>query len=193
MSGTHVKLVLGSTSPFRRQLLERLQLDFETGVPKVDETRHPGEAPTDLVQRLARLKAEAVAAQIQGPALVIGSDQCAVLGEEVLGKPGTHEKATAQLRACSGQTVVFHTGLCLLDTRGGNISVDDVIFEVGFRELSDAEIDSLVEQRITARKEKNWGMADKIRDDLQNQGILLEDGPEGTTWRRKPKYENELF
>lgn len=137
-----VKLVLGSTSPFRRELLERLHLDFETAAPEIDETPLPDEAPDEMVQRLARLKAESVARGIEGPALVIGSDQCAVLGDQVLGKPHTHENAVRQLRASSGNTVTFHTGLCLLDTRTGEAPTEDVIFEVGFRELSDEEIES---------------------------------------------------
>ncbi|MBD3619681.1 MAG: septum formation inhibitor Maf [Chromatiales bacterium] len=136
------RLILGSTSPFRRELLARLHLPFETAAPDIDETRLPDEPPPAYVQRLARLKAEAVAAQTTGEALIIGSDQCAVLGETILGKPHTHERAVAQLRACAGRVVTFHTGLCLLDTRTARTEVDDIRFEVGFRRLSDAEIDN---------------------------------------------------
>jgi len=136
------RLILGSTSPFRRELLARLHLPFETVAPDIDETRLPDEPPPAFVQRLARLKAEAVAAQTTGEALIIGSDQCAVLGETILGKPHTHERAVAQLRACAGRGVTFHTGLCLLDTRTARAEVDDIRFEVGFRQLSDAEIDN---------------------------------------------------
>ncbi|HDP90245.1 MAG TPA: septum formation inhibitor Maf [Thioalkalivibrio sp.] len=137
-----VKLILGSTSPFRRELLERLRLPFETAAPDVDETRLADESASAYVQRLARLKAEAVAAGTPGDALVIGSDQCAVLGNAILGKPHTHENAVAQLRACAGNSVVFHTGLCLLDTRTGAAAVEDVLFEVGFRELTETEIET---------------------------------------------------
>lgn len=136
------RLILGSTSPFRRELLARLHLPFETAAPDIDETRLPDEPPPAYVQRLARLKAEAVAAQTTGEALIIGSDQCAVLGETILGKPHTHERAVAQLRACAGRAVTFHTGLCLLDTRTARAEVDDIRFDVGFRQLSDAEIDN---------------------------------------------------
>ena len=136
------RLILGSTSPFRRELLARLHLPFETAAPDIDETRLPDEPPSAYVQRLARLKAEAVAAQTTGEALIIGADQCAMLGETILGKPHTHERAVAQLRACAGRVVTFHTGLCLLDTRTARAEVDDIRFEVGFRRLSDAEIDN---------------------------------------------------
>jgi MAF protein len=159
MSGADVTLVLASTSPFRRELLERLQLDFETAAPRIDETRLPGEPPAQLVQRLARLKAEAVAAEVPGPALVIGSDQCAVLGDRILGKPRTHANAVTQLRASSGHSVVFHTGLCLLDTRTGEASVDDVVFEVGFRQLSDAEIETYL------RKEEPYNCAGSFKSE----------------------------
>lgn len=165
MSGLGVKLVLGSTSPFRRELLERLQLDFDTAAPEIDEAPLAEESPADMVKRLARTKADAVAAQLSHPALVIGSDQCAVLDDRILGKPGTHENAVAQLRACSGRTVVFHTGLCLLDTRNGQSLVDDVLFEVGFRDLDDAEIETYL------RREQPYNCAGSFKSEAL--GIAL--------------------
>ena len=103
-------LVLGSTSRYRRELLERLRQPFEVLAPEVDETPRPGEAPAALAQRLALAKARAVAAQ-RPDAIVIGSDQVADLDGEPLGKPGNHERAVAQLRRMSGQTVLFQTAL----------------------------------------------------------------------------------
>ena len=103
-------IVLASTSPFRRELLGRLGLPFEAVAPDVDETPRPGELPGDLAGRLAWAKAREVAARHPG-AVVIGSDQVADLAGEPLGKPGTHERATAQLRRMRGQTVIFHTAV----------------------------------------------------------------------------------
>ena len=108
-----MKLVLASTSRYRKSLLERLGLPFETMAPEVDESSLPGETPEALVSRLAKAKASAVAEQLQD-ALVIGSDQLAAVDGEVLGKPGTEEKARAQLALLSGKEVTFLTGLCLL-------------------------------------------------------------------------------
>jgi septum formation protein len=136
---TQPTLVLGSTSPFRRQLLERLGLPFVTAAPDTDETPRPGESPQALVQRLAEAKARAVAAQFP-QALIIGSDQVAVIDGEILGKPGSRERALDQLRRASGRQVVFYTGLCLLNAAGGRAQVVCEPFEVHFRELDDARI-----------------------------------------------------
>ncbi|AUN94364.1 Maf family protein [Pseudazoarcus pumilus] len=134
-----MKLVLASTSTYRRMLLERLHIPFETVRPEVDETPRPGEAPDALADRLALEKALAVAAR-QDDALVIGSDQVAHIGEEVFGKPGTVERAHEQLRRMSGQTVVFHTALALVNTATGRQRVERVPTRVRFRTLSEAEI-----------------------------------------------------
>ncbi len=134
-------LVLGSTSAYRRELLERLHIPFLTAAPDIDETRLPDESAQDMVLRLSQQKAEAVAARYPD-ALIIGSDQCAVLGEQVLGKPGTHAKATEQLQASSGSRVQFLTGLCLLDSRDGSLQLDMIPFSVDFRVLTAAEIDN---------------------------------------------------
>ena len=138
-------IVLASTSAYRRMLLERLQLPFDTARPEVDETPLPGEAPPATADRLAIAKAQAVAARWQN-ALVIGSDQVAHMGDAVFGKPGTVERAIAQLRSMSGRSVVFHTALAVIDTRSGRIQTDSVPTEVRFRTLSDAEIVRYVEK-----------------------------------------------
>lgn len=130
-------LVLASTSPFRRELLGRLRLAFQTFSPNVDESPEPDEPPRRLVARLAEAKARA-GAQAFADALIIGSDQVAVLDGRILGKPGSHEAARAQLQALSGQTVTFLTGLCLLNAATGHAQTLVEPFEVKFREL-DAE------------------------------------------------------
>jgi septum formation protein len=137
-------LVLGSTSPYRRELLSRLQLPFETAVPEVDETPGANEPPLELARRLALAKARAVAAQFPD-AVVIGSDQVADLGGEPLGKPGTHERAVAQLRLMRGQTVVFHTAVAVVcaATRFEQLEVAPV--RVTFRDLSDDEIEAYLQ------------------------------------------------
>ena len=139
------KLILGSTSPFRRELLQRLRLPFTTAAPDIDETRLSNETADAMVQRLSLEKARAVAAQ-HPDALIIGSDQCAVLGEQIIGKPHTHANAVAQLTAASGQTVRFLTGLCLYDSRDDSYQLDLVPFDVTFRELTRMEIDSYLRQ-----------------------------------------------
>jgi septum formation protein len=111
-----VDLVLASTSRYRRELLARLTPDFRGVAPDVDEKPLPDESPAALTHRLALAKAQAVAAKNPG-AILIGSDQTADLGGRVLGKPGSVEAACAQLAACSGRTLTFHTGLCVIDAR----------------------------------------------------------------------------
>lgn len=133
------KIILGSTSPFRRELLQRLQLDFDTAAPDVDESAHDGESAEQLVIRLAEAKARAVGAAHPG-ALIIGSDQVAVCDGNILGKPGDFERAVAQLQQTSGKAVCFLTGLCLLDTRDNSAQLAVEPFTVHFRKLSDAQI-----------------------------------------------------
>jgi septum formation protein len=140
-----MKLVLASTSTYRRALLERFQLPFETARPDVDETPLPGEPPPATADRLAAAKARAVAARFDD-ALIIGSDQVAHLGDEVFGKPGTVERAVAQLRRMSGRTIVFHTALALLNTSNGRLQSESVPTLVRFRELSDDEIARYVDK-----------------------------------------------
>ena len=133
-------VVLGSTSRYRRELLERLRLPFEVAAPDVDETPQPGEAPAALATRLALAKARAVAAR-HPEAVVIGSDQVADLHGQPLGKPGNHERATAQLQQMRGQTVVFQTALAVVCLASGFEQVDLAPVRVRFRALEDAEIE----------------------------------------------------
>jgi len=132
-------IVLASTSPFRRELLSRLALPFETAAPDIDESRHLHEPPLDMVRRLSEAKARACASARN--TLVIGSDQVATVGDDVLGKPGSHERATAQLRHLSGRSVTFLTGLCLLNTATDESQVDVIPFRVHFRTLSEEQIE----------------------------------------------------
>jgi septum formation protein len=134
-------LVLGSTSRYRRELLSRLNVPFEVAAPDVDETPHALEAPAALAQRLALAKAQAVAAKFP-QAVVIGSDQVADLHGEPLGKPGTHERAVAQLRKMRGQTVIFQTALAVVCDETGFMQQDIAAVRVVFRDLSDAEIEN---------------------------------------------------
>jgi len=133
------RLVLASTSPYRRELLARLRLPFDTDRPEVDETPLPGESPAALARRLAAAKAEAVAARHPG-AWVIGSDQVAELDGRAIGKSGNVEAAFAQLRAASGRCVRFHTAFCLLQAGGAGRFEHLDLTEVQFRALEDEGI-----------------------------------------------------
>jgi septum formation protein len=138
-------LILASTSPYRRALLQRLGVPFECVAPDIDETRLPGEPAAAMAARLARIKAEAVAAKYPG-AIVIGSDQVALRGTDVLGKPGSDERCRAQLQASSGKEVVFLTAVHVIDGTAATAEshVDRTV--VQFRELSGAEIDRYIER-----------------------------------------------
>jgi septum formation protein len=133
-------LVLGSTSRYRSELLQRLRLPFSVTAPEVDETPRPDEPPRALALRLALAKAHAVAA-LHPNAVVIGSDQVADLAGHPLGKPGTHERAAAQLRRMSGHTVVFQTAVAVVCAATGFEQVDLAAVEVRFRKLADDEIE----------------------------------------------------
>ena len=135
------QIVLASTSPFRRELLQRLGFSFKTANPLTDETPLAGEMPENTALRLSEAKARAVAAAYPN-ALIIGSDQVACLDGEVFGKPGTHDNAVRQLQKMRGRTVNFFTGLCLLNTRTGRAQTRGVPTLVTFRELSDEEIEN---------------------------------------------------
>lgn len=138
---TQRTLVLGSTSRYRRELLARLRLPFETAAPQVDETPQPGEQPVDLALRLARAKAMEVAQRFP-QAVVIGSDQVADLDGEPLGKPGTHERAVAQLTRMSGRTVIFQTAVSVACLAAGFEQFDLAAVEVQFRPLRADEIEA---------------------------------------------------
>ncbi|MGE4408368.1 Maf family protein [Pseudomonas sp.] len=134
------RLLLASSSRYRQELLSRLHLPFDSCAPQIDETPLPGEDAEQLVRRLAEYKARALAERYPDH-LIIGSDQAAALGDSTLGKPHTFERAKQQLRAASGTSVRFLTGLALLDSGSGRIQVDCVPFTVHFRELDDSRIE----------------------------------------------------
>lgn len=134
------KIILASSSPFRQQLLDRLQLDYEIHAPDIDESINFAEDAVAYVCRLAESKARHVA-QNYPEAIVIGSDQCALLDDRILGKPGSHENALQQLREAQGKTVVFHTGVCVIKLSTGFSAVENVPFEVDFRVLSDQQLE----------------------------------------------------
>ena len=140
-----MKLVLASTSAYRRELLTRFGLPFEIARPDIDESPLPDEAPRATAERLAIEKTKAVAAQFSD-ALIIGSDQVASMGSQRFGKPGSVDRAVEQLRSMSGQTVIFDTALALINTRSGRIQVEVIPTEVRFRALSDDEIVRYVER-----------------------------------------------
>lgn len=135
-----VSLVLGSTSRYRSELLQRLRLPFEVCAPEVDETPSPGEAPAALAMRLALAKARAVAAS-RPDAIVIGADQVADLNGESIGKPGTHARAVEQLTRLSGQTAIFQTALSVIRTSTGYERTLLAPVQVRFRTLSGEEIE----------------------------------------------------
>jgi septum formation protein len=140
MQQPNLSVILGSTSVYRKELLTRLGIAFTTAKPEVDETPWPDESPFALAQRLALAKAKAVAAQ-RPDAVVIGSDQVADLNGQPLGKPGSHDRAVAQLRAMSGQTIQFHTALSVVCLASGFERSDVATVRVVFRTLKDDEIE----------------------------------------------------
>jgi len=140
-SSAPTRLILGSTSRYRRELLQRLRLPFDVQSPQVDETPLPGETPAVLAQRLALAKAQAVAATCPDDAVVIGSDQVADVDGEPIGKPGTHERAVAQLQRMSGRTIVFQTAVAVVRASTGFAQVQLAPVRVRFRELQDSEIE----------------------------------------------------
>lgn len=139
------RLILASTSPYRSKLLARLGLPFDTAAPRVDERPRPGEAPQTLVLRLAEAKARAVA-PAHPSALIIGSDQVACIDDQILGKPGDRPRAIAQLELAAGRTLLFHTGLCLLNTRTGRAQTLVEPFRVQFRPLTRAQIEAYIDR-----------------------------------------------
>ncbi len=138
------RLILASSSIYRQELLSRLQLPFDAISPAIDETPRPGETPPETALRLACDKAEAVA-RSAGSAIVIGSDQVATLDGAHIGKPGNHENALRQLQMMRGREVVFHTALCVLDSRPDSsrrVQLQNVQTLVRFRDLRDTELDA---------------------------------------------------
>jgi len=133
-------IILASSSPFRKSLLERLQVTFSCVSPDIDERQQQNETAGNYVKRLAREKAETIG-RLHAESVIIGSDQCALLEGNILGKPGSHDNALEQLRNAQGKTVEFHTGLCVLQQSSQFCQVDDILFEVNFRRLSDAQLE----------------------------------------------------
>lgn len=144
------RLILASSSPYRRALLARLRIPFEVAAPSLDETPHPGEAPAATALRLAEAKARAVAARAADTSdapgvagmLVIGSDQVATFDGRQIGKPGGHEAALAQLKEMRGRTVEFHSALTLFDAARDVVQIEDVVTRVRFRDLPDEELEA---------------------------------------------------
>ncbi len=164
------QLILASSSPFRRQILDKLQIDYTCISPDIDESKLDKETPEQLVKRLAENKALKVADEVsQG--LIIGSDQVAVLDDEVLGKPHTHENAVLQLKKLSGNTVTFLTGLALHNSKTGNTQSEVVPFKVVFRDLTDDMIENYL------RAEKPYNCAGSFKSEAL--GIALFDKLEG--------------
>ena len=157
-------LVLGSTSPFRRELLGKLGIAFEVASPNIDERPQENETPEALVRRLSREKALAVARTFPRH-LIIASDQVAVIDGHILGKPGSHENATQQLQSASGKTVEFLTGLCLYNSKSEHLQLDVVPFRVVFRKLDDADIEHYLQ------REKPYNCAGSFKS--EGLGIAL--------------------
>ncbi len=159
-----MKIILASSSPYRRELLARLGIPFETVSPEVDESPLPGEAPPALAERLAVAKARKVAAG-RANTLVIGADQVAVYGGTIFGKPGGREAAAAQLRAASGRTVVLYTGLALVNSDTGRVQSEVLPYRVTFRPLDETLIQRYLD------KEQPYGCAGSLRS--EGLGIVL--------------------
>lgn len=164
------QLILASTSPWRRALLEKLAIPFECAAPEVDETPLPGEAPRHLVLRLAQKKAQSLAHRYPSH-LIIGSDQICVLDGEITGKPLTEENARLQLLKARGNIVTFYTGLALYNSATGHLQTEVEPFDVHFRHLSETEIEDYV------RKERPLHCAGSFKS--EGLGIALFERLEG--------------
>lgn len=163
-------IVLASTSIFRKQLLEKLNIEFETASPDTDESTDGNESPSQLVKRLSMQKAQAVSTAFPN-SLIIGSDQVACVDDKILGKPGNFENAMAQLQNASGKAVVFYTGLTLLNSASGSSQTVCEPFSVHFRKLNDDQITRYLEH------EKPYNCAGSFKS--EGLGISLFDRLEG--------------
>lgn len=163
-------IILASTSPYRRALLEKLGLAFECAAPGVDETPQPGEAPRHLVLRLAQAKAQSLADRYPNH-LIIGSDQVCVLDGEIAGKPLTEERAFQQLMKARGNIITFYTGLALYNSATGHLQTECEPFDVHFRRLSEQEITDYL------RKERPLNCAGSFKS--EGLGIALFERLEG--------------
>ncbi|WP_217476849.1 Maf family protein [Stutzerimonas stutzeri] len=165
------RLLLASSSPYRRELLSRLHVAFDCAAPDIDETAHPGEQPEQLVRRLALEKARALAGHYPEH-LIIGSDQVAVSEHGIVGKPYTFERAKLQLQHSSGKSISFLTGLALLDSRTGHAEIDCIRFTVHFRSLSEQQIERYL------KAEQPYDCAGSFK--AEGLGISLFKATEGT-------------
>jgi septum formation protein len=159
-----MKLILASTSRYRRELLSRLHMPFDVVSPHVDETPMSGESPSQTALRLSVLKAQAVTSQFPD-ALIIGSDQVLMLDSEQLGKPGNYENACAQLKKMQGRAMVFHTALTLLNSKTGHTQTRDIPTVVHIRKLTHAQIEAYL------KKEEPYDCAGSARS--ESLGIAL--------------------
>jgi len=157
-------IILASTSPFRKEILNKLQIPFTTCAPDINEQAAENETPESLVQRLSIEKARACAPHNKN-SLIIGSDQVAIIDNEIVGKPHSHEKAVKQLQKSSGKAITFLTGLCLFNTKTKQYQVDVIPFTVQFRILSD----SLIENYL--QKEQPYNSAGSFKS--EGLGICL--------------------
>jgi len=164
------RIVLGSSSPFRKSLLEKLDLSFDCDSPDIDETPMKDEHPRDMVARLAKEKANAIAER-HPQSIIIASDQCATLDGEIIGKPGDHDNAVAQLKKASGRTVTFYTSLCVFNAGTNQYEETVEPFYVYFRELTDDQITTYLE------KEEPYNCAGSFKS--EGLGIALFDRLEG--------------
>jgi len=157
-------LVLGSSSPFRKEVLSSLMVPFVTSSPDIDESPLVNESPIELVERLAIAKAKEVAKSYP-TALIIGSDQVAMHGDKIVGKPHTHDKAVEQLREASGKQITLYTGLALINAHTGKIQSEVVPFTVHFKQLSE----TIIERYL--RKEQPYNCAGSVRS--EGLGVAL--------------------
>jgi septum formation protein len=171
------RLVLASTSPYRKELLQRLGIAFEVAAPQVDERALAAEAPEQTALRLAALKAQAVR-QAHRDALIIGSDQVATHGGRILGKPGDHATAVRQLRAVSGKSADFHTAVALLDAANGSIQTRVVPCRVHFRAFDDARVERYLQREkpydcAGSAKVEGLGIALIVRIDTEDPTSII--------------------
>jgi septum formation protein len=164
------RLVLGSSSPFRKALLEKLDLSFDCDSPDIDETPLENESPQDMVERLAKLKAQAIAVR-HPQSIIIASDQCATLDGKIIGKPGDHAGAVAQLTNASGRAVTFYTSLCVYNAPTNQFEECIEPFYVYFRELSAEQIENYL------NKEQPYNCAGSFKS--EGLGISLFERLEG--------------
>jgi septum formation protein len=164
------RLVLGSSSPFRKALLEKLDLSFDCDSPDIDETPLENESPQDMVERLAKLKAQAIAVR-HPQSIIIASDQCATLDGKIIGKPGDHAGAVAQLTNASGRAVTFYTSLCVYNAPTNQFEECVEPFYVYFRELSAEQIENYL------NKEQPYNCAGSFKS--EGLGISLFERLEG--------------